>query len=338
MKKLKGLALVLSLAIAGSIAGPARAETPVKFVLDWAFQGIHGLFTMADDEGYFKKEGLAVKIDRGYGSTDTISKVAAGAYDIGLADVNALVEFNAKYPTNKVVAFFIPFDRSETSILALKKSGIAKPKDLAGKTIAAPAGTSQRLLFPVFAAANGLDAGAVKWLTAKPALKDSLLLKGEADAVTGFPSTTVLFLKSQGVAPEDVVVFRFVDYGVDLIGSGLVASESFLAQKPDVVKAFVRATIKGMRDALADPAKAVASAKKHDPLIKDELELARFKMLAGAAVMTPNVKANGFSHVDDARLTRITAMVAKAMEVANPPKLRDIYRTDFLPPAADRKP
>ena len=85
---------------------PATAAEQVKFILDWAFQGIHGLFTLADDNGHFAKEGLAVKIDRGYGSGDTITKVSAGTYDIGLADVNSLVAFNAKNPGNKVVSFF----------------------------------------------------------------------------------------------------------------------------------------------------------------------------------------------------------------------------------------
>jgi NitT/TauT family transport system substrate-binding protein len=317
---------------------PAAAAEQVKFILDWTFQGIHGLFTLADDNGHFAKEGLTVKIDRGHGSGDTITKVAAGAYDIGLADVNSLVAFNAKNPGSKVVSFFIPFDRSEAAIIALKKSGIASPKDLRGKTIAAPAGTSVRLLFPIFASVNGFDGDSVKWLTAAPAVKDTLLFRGQADAVTGFPSTSILFLESQGIARNDLVVLSYASYGLDLFGSGLVASETFLAKHPDVLKAFTRALIKGMRDSLANPEAAVASVIKRDSLVTRDIELARFAILADAAVLTPNVKANGFSHVDDERLSRIIGYVAKAMDIQSPPPPADIFRRGLLPATDDRKP
>jgi NitT/TauT family transport system substrate-binding protein len=328
----------IALVLTAASAAPAPAQTNVKLMLDWAFQGIHGLFTMAEDGGHFAREGLTVKIDRGYGSGDTIAKVASGTYEFGLADVNSLVTFNAKNPNTKVIAFFIPFDTTETSIVALKKSNIKTPKDLEGRTIAAPAGTSARLLFPIFANANGINAASVKWLTAKPDIKDSLLLRGEADAVTAFPSTTLMFLETQGVAHSDAVVLRYAEHGLDLFGNGLVASEQFASKNPDVLKAFSRAVAKGMRDALADPKKAVASARKRDDLLREDVELKRFAMITQSSVLTPNVKANGFSHVDEKRLARTIEFVAKAMNIETPPKPGDVFRSDYLPAAAERKP
>ena len=89
-------------------------------------------------------------------------------------------------------------------------------------------------------------------------------------------------------------MLSYAHYGLDLFGSGLVASATFLAKNPDVIKGFMRATIKGMRDALANPESAVASVMKRDSLVTRDLELARFKILVENAVLTPNVKANGF--------------------------------------------
>ncbi len=331
------LRIMLAAALTLAVASRAEAQANLKFVLDWAFQGIHGLFTMAEDNGHFAAEKLVVKIDRGYGSGDSIGKVAAGAYDIGLADVNSLVAFNAKNPDSKVIAFFIPFDTTETSIVALNKSGIKSPKDLEGRTIAAPAGTSARLLFPIFASTNGIRAETVKWLTVKPDVKDALLLRGEADAVTAFPSTTLMFLESQGVPRSDATVLRYSEFGLDLFGNGLVASEQLIARNPESLKAFARAIVKGMRDALADPKKAVASAQKRDTLMREDIELKRFQMIVESSVLTANVKANGFSHVDEERLVRTIDFVAKSMSVANPPKPSDVFRTDFLPAATSRR-
>ena len=111
-----------------------------------------------------------------------------------------------------------------------------------------------------------------------------------------------------------------------------------MAKHPDVLKAFTRAVINGMRDGLANPEAAVASVMKRDDLIKRDLELARFNILADAAVLTPNVKANGFSYVDEERLRRMIGYVVKSMEIPSAPQSGDIFRGDFLPPADERKP
>ena len=317
---------------------PASAQKNVKFALDWVWQSNHAYFTLADDNGHFAKEGLKVKIDRGFGSGDTVNKVAAGTYDIGFADINVLIKFNAKNPKSKVFSFYVVFDSTLSSVIALAKSGIRKPGDLRGKRIAAPVWDNSRILFPIFAKANGFDAGSVKWQSVKPTLRDAMLITGKADAITTWVTTTLLNLQSRGIGRKDVVVMRYSDLGVDLYGSGLVVSEKFAAKNPDVLKGLVRAIIKGTRDSFANPKAAVASIKKRDSLVKDAMELKRFDLVRDLAVLTASVKANGFSHVEPKRLARTIGFVATAMNVANPPAPRDIFRADYLPPAAERKP
>lgn len=317
---------------------PASAETKVNFVLDWAFQGNHGFFTLADDNGHFAKEGLKVKIDRGYGSGKTISQVAAGTYDIGFADINVLVKFNAKNPTRKVFSFYVVFDATLSAIVALSKSGIRTPKDLIGRKIAAPVWDNTRILFPIFAKANGIDPGSVKWQSVKPAIRDSLLLRGQTDAVAAFSTSVLLNLGKQGIPRKDIVVMHFSKLGADFFGSGLVVSEKYAAKNGEVLKAFVRAVIKGTRDSFADPKAAVASVHKRDSLTRESVELKRFAMVRELAVLTPSVKANGFSHVDTKRLERTIGYVVEAMKIKNPPPARDVFRADYLPPASLRMP
>ena len=85
---------------------------------------------MAQDNGYFADEGLDVTIDRGFGSGDTVAKVAAKTYDIGFADGNVLLKFNAANPADQLITVLIVLDASPNSVIFLKKSGIRAPKDM----------------------------------------------------------------------------------------------------------------------------------------------------------------------------------------------------------------
>lgn len=324
--------------ILASGAVPASAQTNVKFVMDWKFQANHGYFTLAKDNGHFAKEGIKVKIDRGYGSGKSISQVAAGTYDVGFADINVLVKFNAKNPDNKVFSPYVVFDATLSSVTALKKSGIRKPMDLVGRSLAAPVWDNSRILFPIFARANGFDPAAVKWQSVTGAIRDSLMLSGRVDGVTAFETSIVLNMAKQNIPRKDLVVLRYSELGADFYGQAIVVSEKFAAANPDLVKGFLRAIVKGTRDAFANPKAAVASVMKYDNLMRESVEMRRFAMVRDLAVLTPRVKANGFSHVDPERLARTVGFVADAMKIKNPPAPRDIFRGDYLPPASQRMP
>ena len=122
------------------------------------------------------------------------------------------------------------------------------------------------------------------------------------------------------------------------LAKGFAEQMTAAAKNPEVLKAFVRASVKGFRDAAADQKKAVASAKKRDNLMREDIEEPRVALLMQSSVLTANVRANGFSHVDGERLARMIAFVAKAMEIDEPPKPGEVFRSDYLPPAAERRP
>ena len=88
-------------------AGEARAETPVKFTLDWKFEGPAAGFLLALDKGYFKAEGLDVTIDSGNGSVEAIPRVATGAYQMGFGDINSVMKFLDEDPSQKVKAVYM---------------------------------------------------------------------------------------------------------------------------------------------------------------------------------------------------------------------------------------
>jgi len=114
----------------------AQAQTtPIKFQLDWRFEGPSAFFLLPAAKGYFKDAKLDVSVDAGNGSGGAVTRVASGTYDLGFADLAALMEFHANNPDapNKPVAVMMVYNNTPASVMALKKSGIKTPADLAGK-------------------------------------------------------------------------------------------------------------------------------------------------------------------------------------------------------------
>lgn len=327
----------LGLALAAT-AGTASAQSNVKLVLDWAIQGNHAVFSVPIEKGYFTKEGLAIQMDRGFGSGDAAAKVASGAYDVGFADINTLVPFNAQNPDKKMVAFFMIFDESLAAVIVGKDAKVAKPKDLEGKVLAAPEADAGRLLFPAFANATGIDLSKISWKTVTPQLRETMLVQKQADGITGFVSTSVLNLKATGMGPERITVWRYNDFGVPLYGSALITTWAYAEKYPNTIKAIARATLKGMKDTFADPKGAVATLKKFDNLMKEDLELDRLALVRDAVMLTKNVKEKGISEVDMARLDKALAVVSEAYKVpAGKVTAKDVWSPAWLPPLADRK-
>ncbi|MFN7122601.1 MAG: ABC transporter substrate-binding protein, partial [Hydrogenophaga sp.] len=221
--------------------GSAQAQTPIKFQLDWRFEGPAALFLQPAAKGYFKAAGLDVTIDSGNGSGGTVTRVASGTYDMGFADMAALMEFHANNPDapNKPVAVMMVYNNTPAAVLALKKSGITKPADLNGKKLGAPVFDAGRKGFPIFQKANNVTN--VAWTSMDPPLRETMLVRGDIDAITGFSFTSLLNLEARGVKADDVVIMNYADYGVKLYGNAIIASPKMIAENPAAVKAFLTA-------------------------------------------------------------------------------------------------
>ena len=121
-------------ALVAGFSGAASAQTRLKMVLNWKYQGPQGFFFVAEDKGYFKAEGLDVTIDQGDGSATPIPKVASGTYDVGFGDINALIEFAAKKPDDAPIAVYVMFNQPPFTVAVKADSPIKTPADCSGKT------------------------------------------------------------------------------------------------------------------------------------------------------------------------------------------------------------
>ena len=334
----KSIAALAAVLIAGSIslAAATAQTTKVKFVLDWTWQAHHAIWTLAQDNGHFAAEGLDVSIDRGFGSGDTVAKVAAKTYDIGFADGNVLLKFNAANPGDQLITVLIVLDASPNSVIFLKKSGIKGPKDLEGKVFSTTKNDGTNLIFPIFAKANNLDVSKIGLKHVASNLRDTLVMQGQADGTFGWATTAVMNMMAAGVKRQDIGYLAFSDYGVRLFSSGLQVRKDFADKHPDVVRGFVRATMKGIQDLVANPKVGIASVKKRDRLLDEKIELIRYNLIRDVALATPHVKANGVSTVDRKRFELAARQVAEAFNLGGMAKMEDTYTDRFLPAKSQR--
>ena len=329
-----GLAIAAVVAFGAS---PAAAQTPVKFTLDFKFEGPSAPFLVAIDKGYFKAEGLDVTIDSAAGSLEPINRVASGTYDMGFGDINSLIKFRDANPGTPIKSVFILYNKPPFSVVARKSRGITAPKDLEGKKLGAPAADGAFAQWKIFVQANHIDPHKVTIENVGFPVREPMLAAGQVDAITGFSFSSYINLKDRGVPVEDIVVLLMADYGVNLYGNTIMVNPKFAAEKPEAVKGFLRAFLKGLKDTIKDPATAVDSVIKRNDVAKKDVELERLRMALRDNILTPEVKANGFGGVDMGRLDKSIDQIALTYEFKAKPKGADIFDESFLPPAADRK-
>jgi NitT/TauT family transport system substrate-binding protein len=264
--------------------------------------------------------------------------VAAGTYDIGTGDVNSLVRFRDENPTIDLKAVMMVYDAPPFAIVGRKSKGVTDdPKSLVGKKFGAPAADGAYAQWPIFKAVNKLDDSAMKFENVGFPVREPMLASGEVDAVFGFSFSVYLNLKSRGVPVDDISVILMRNHGVDLYGNVLMVSPKFAAEKPEAVKAFIRAVIKGTRDTVADPAAAAATIIKRNDVAKQDVEKERLDLALAQNIATPWVKDNGYGGIDAARFARSIAQIGLTFKFKNVPKVEDIFTEAFLPPPAERK-
>lgn len=337
-------AIVRLIAIAGFFFGalPAHAQAPeqpgVKFTLEWAFQGPQSIFTYAAESGAFKNEGLTVQVDRGSGSADAVSRVATGTYEFGWAEMSAVIKFNADHPERPLMAVYVTHENSANAVMSIKGRGISVPKDLEGKKVGSTAGSAARDVFDAFARINGFDPGKIKTETVSGALRETMLVRGDVDAILGATTSGVFTIKSLGTKMDDIIVMPYGKFGVELYGHALITTAAFAERNPKTVAAFVKAVNKSLVAAIANPKAAVASLKARDGLVNLDLENDRLLLMLRDMVVTPTTRAEGLGTVSPVRMKKTMQSIYDAYGIKTVPAPEKVYTDRFLPPKAERIP
>jgi NitT/TauT family transport system substrate-binding protein len=327
----------LAVAGAGLIAGAAQAQTGIKFSLDERLEGPEALFLLPKDRGYYRDEGLDVTVEEGAGELEPITRVASGAYELGLTDINALIRYHDQNPAAPVKAVFMLYNKPPFAIVGRKSRGISDPKSLEEKKLGAPPAGDTYDQWPIFAKLNDVDPAKVAIEKVSVPVRAPMLAAGQLDAVLGYSFRVYVDLKDRGVPVEDVVVLPMANYGLKLYGSAVIVNSKFAAERPEAVAGFLRALTKGLKETIKNPVVTVESLLKRDDAGKKEVELERLRMAIRDNIVTPEVRANGVGAIDSARLTEAINQIALTYAFKAKPKASDIFDPAFLPADADRK-
>jgi NitT/TauT family transport system substrate-binding protein len=326
-----------ALGLVALLAAPAAAQTSLKFSLDERLEGPGAIFLVPQDKGYFRNEGLDVTIDESGAAIEPISRVASGAYEMGFADINALIRYHDQHPAAPIKAIYMVYNKPPFAIVGRKSRGIAEPKDLENKKLGAPQTGSTYAQWPLFAKLNNIDVSKVSMENISIPVRVPMLAAGQLDAVLGYSFRVYIDLKDRGVPVDDIVLMQMSNYGLKLYGSAIIVNTKFADEKPEAVKAFLRAFQKGLRDTIRNPATAVDSVLKREDIAKKEVEVERLRMVIRDNILTPEVRADGFGAVDPVRLDEAINQIALTYTFKAKPKAEDIFDSQFLPPSGDRK-
>jgi len=322
------LAVAAAALLAALALGSARAQAPQKivFALNWFAVGDHAAYWVALDKGYYKARGLDVELQNSKGSGDSIAKVDTGRADIGLADAVVVIPRVAQGAKIRMVGAV--FDLTPLNIWTRKDTGIAKPRDLEGKTLAAPPGDAQRQLFPAFAKLNGIDESKVTWLTIEPAAKFVALSEKRVDAVPDYTTGAPFWEKAVG--KDNLVRMPWSQHGFDTYSMSIIAGEKTLGERQPALRDFLAASYMGWRDVMADPKAALAIFKKRVPDI--DVGIIEPNLLLGLELMrTERYARHGIGWMDRAKMCR-TVQVINAYMPGLPRKVAcdEVFTNEFL--------
>jgi NitT/TauT family transport system substrate-binding protein len=338
-RPIRPLLALLAIVVASVTAplAPADAQTSIKFSLDGRLEGLASTLLVPQDKGYFKAEGLDVTVDEASTVLEPITRVASGAYEMGLADINALIKYRDQHPSASPKAIFIIYNKPPFAIVARKSRGITEPKQLEGKKLGAPPAGITFGEWPLFAKLNNIDVSKVIIETIGIPVRAPMLAAGQLDAALGYSFRLYIDLKDRGVPVDDIVLMPMANYGLKLYGNAVIVNPKFAAEKPEVVKGFVNAVLKGLKETVRHPGDAVESIMRRDDTVKKEVELERLRMAIRDNIVTPEVRANGFGAVDFNRLEESIEQIALTYTFKARPKAEDVFDASFLPPASERK-
>ena len=304
-------------------AGPAQA-TEVSFILNWVAGGDHAPVYWAEQQGWYKDKGIELTIEQGKGSTLSSQRVGIGKNQLGIADLGTALVNKGKGAD--LVAVFNIYANSPYGFYWTKSSGISGVKDFSGKKIGNPPWDAARQMWPALAKAVGMETDSVTWVNVQPNAKIAALKSGSIDVTTSFYNIHFIFERVFG---DDMGFVAGKDIGVNPYGNSVVANGKFLAENPDVVKAFVQVTQKAYAACVKDPDPCIDALVAANSGLKREDSMENWKLVV-ELMDAESSRTGALGYFDPARMQGDYDLIEAYFQLEKPFDIKGAYNNDFL--------
>ena len=291
----------------------ADAADKVRFQTDWLPSGEHAMYYGGWQKGIFAEEGIDVTITRGYGSGDTLTKLAGGAFDFGVADVAAVLAARARQnvPVKTIAALY---GQSPHSLFVLKSSGITNFKGLEGKKISITPGNSHKFYFPKVAEKSGTDANKIVWVNMDAGAMAAQLIAKNIDAAPFYSIHHYYINKAAKAAGEEIIPLPFVEAGFKIYAASIIATDKMISEKPDLTKRFLRAIKRSFEWARDNPEEACKLHVQKVPEVALDDCVNSVKAVM-TFVFTDHEKQFGWGNISPERLATTWQAIAEAQDL-----------------------
>jgi NitT/TauT family transport system substrate-binding protein len=302
-----------------------RAADDLSLRLDYLPQGYHAPLFYGLAKGYYRAQGIDLKIADGKGSNTSLQAVAAGNDTIVLANYAAMAQSTTQ--GMPVVAIGGLIQRLPDALIALKGSGIRKPKDLEGKTGSSPPTSAAYKLFPAFALATGIDLNKIKVVPMAAGATHAAVLQGQVDFTTGWAFTQGVQVAKHKPIEEPILM---ADYGLNILGAGFVVTRTTAQTKADALRRFMAATARAYRDGLNDMQGAADAMSAARPETEQDVLIDQFKLLP-PFLHTDRTKDKGFGFMAREDWMQTVDILQKYFELTGAVDIDKVYTNDFVP-------
>jgi NitT/TauT family transport system substrate-binding protein len=322
IKPCAALAIALGLTLG---AGGARAADQASLLLNWYLGGLHTPFYLGKERGYYADEGIDLTINEGRGSGRAVQVIAAKGDTFGMSDAGSLMLGAAQGAPIKAVMSLL--NTSGFGIISLAETGIETAKDLEGKTLAVSPGDALTQLFPAVVAANDLDPDAIELVFMDPPAKPVAVMEKRTDALLGGIDDQYFLIQAQGY---EAAQLRFADLGVNTVGITVHTHEDVLKENPDLVRRFVKASVRSWEAAREDPEAAVDAALKVKPDLNRDSTLKQLEVDL-SLLFSPNTEGQGIGYGAEADWQRTEELLTEYRDLKTDRAATSFYTNQFLP-------
>ena len=320
-------AVLLAAGLCFAVEAQAQ-NAAVTFSLDFRALGRHAAWYVALDKGYYKQAGLDVTIIPSQGTAQAIQSVESKAAQFAFSDVAGLVAARANSAaTAKMVA--VIYQKAPYAIFSLRSgANVTKPEQLENLEIASGAGSFTQKVIEAYMKSKGLKADTVKYTNIDPSARIGMLVAKKIPAIETFAMSMPGVVKAAGAT--EAQIFLLANNGLTLYSNGILVREDYLKDNGPKVKAFIKASLQGWKDTMANPKEAAEIVVKHIKGLDLDVALQEIAIV-NALVATPETRAKGLGTIDPKTMTESVDLIANNTGAGGKVAAKDVYDAGYLP-------